>query len=85
MVALACPERFVVGLDVSEIAIKQATKVRANTFGYFDLVCQDLLTETVSKIYVTSLQYLCSLSTYSSLLTLLLRYSLLFNAICSGN
>ncbi|XP_055820066.1 uncharacterized protein LOC129888994 isoform X4 [Solanum dulcamara] len=28
VVAIACPERFVVGLDVSENAIKQATKLR---------------------------------------------------------
>lgn len=55
--AIACPERFVVGLDVSENAIKQATKVRVNTFGYFDLVLQSLLIATVSKIYVTKLQY----------------------------
>lgn len=40
MVAIASPERFVVGLDVSENAIKQATKVRANTFVFLDLVLQ---------------------------------------------
>lgn len=39
VVAIACPERFVVGLDISENAIKQATKVRANTFDHFNLVC----------------------------------------------
>uniref|UniRef100_M1CD65 Thiopurine S-methyltransferase n=1 Tax=Solanum tuberosum TaxID=4113 RepID=M1CD65_SOLTU len=40
VVAIASPERFVVGLDVSENAIKQATKVRANTFVFLDLVLQ---------------------------------------------
>ena len=29
MVAIACPERHVVGLDISDIAIKKAVEVRA--------------------------------------------------------
>ena len=29
MAAIACPERYVVGLDISDIAIKKAVEVRA--------------------------------------------------------
>lgn len=28
MAAIACPERFVVGLDISELALKNAVKVK---------------------------------------------------------